>query len=135
MEKASKNAIRNLILYIVMFALIYVIWHAQPIAPLTTKGMQMLAILAGCIWGWSTIELIGPSMIAILLLGFTEGMTVAGALQATIGNYVVVFMLLIALIVQLVEDEGLPKLPTSAYPSSLAERLAVHAKLHKSEQT
>ena len=37
MEKASKNAIRNLILYIVMFALIYVIWHAQPIAPLTTK--------------------------------------------------------------------------------------------------
>ncbi|MBR2008838.1 MAG: hypothetical protein IJ936_01805, partial [Peptococcaceae bacterium] len=96
MEKASKNAIRNLILYIVMFALIYVIWHAQPIAPLTTKGMQMLAILAGCIFGWSTIELIGPSMIAILLLGFTEGMTVAGALQATIGNYVVIFMLLIA---------------------------------------
>ena len=114
MEKASKNAIRNLILYIVMFALIYVIWHAQPIAPLTTKGMQMLAILAGCIWGWSTIELIGPSMIAILLLGFTEGMTVAGALQATIGNYVVVFMLLIALIVQLVEDEGLPKLLVDA---------------------
>ena len=114
MEKASKNAIRNLILYIVMFALIYVIWHAQPIAPLTTKGMQMLAILAGCIWGWSTIELIGPSMIAILLLGFTEGMTVAGALQATIGNYVVIFMLLIALIVQLVEDEGLPKLLVDA---------------------
>ena len=114
MEKASKNAIRNLILYIVMFALIYVMWHAQPIAPLTTKGMQMLAILAGCIFGWSCIELIGPSMIAILLLGFTEGMTVSGALGATIGNYVVVFMLLIALIVQMVEEEGLPKLLVDA---------------------
>ena len=111
---ASKTALRNAILYAVMFALIYVIWHATPIAPLTTKGMQMLAILAGCIFGWSCIELIGPSMIAILLLGFTEGMTVAGALQATIGNYVVVFMLLIALIVQLVEDEGLPKLLVDA---------------------
>ena len=114
MEKASKNAIRNLILYVIMGILIYVIWHAEPIAPLTTKGMQMLAILAGCIFGWSCIELIGPSMIAILLLGFTEGMTVSGALGATIGNYVVVFMLLIALIVQMVEEEGLPKLLVDA---------------------
>ena len=111
---ASKTALRNAILYAVMFALIYVIWHATPIAPLTTKGMQMLAILAGCIFGWSCIELIGPSMIAILLLGFTEGMTVAGALQATIGNYVVVFLLLISLIVQLTEDEGLPELLVDA---------------------
>jgi len=114
MEQAKKNAIRNLILYAIMFVLVYFIWHLEPVAPLTPKGMQMLAILVGCIWGWSTIELIGPSMIAILLLGFTEGMTVAGALQATIGNYVVVFMLLIALIVQLVEDEGLPKLLVDA---------------------
>ena len=114
MDNAKKKSLRELVFYVIMIGLIFFIRNLEPVAPLTTKGMQLLALLVGCIWGWSTIGLIGPSMIAILVLGFTEGMTVAGALSATIGNYVVVFMLLIALIVQLVEDEGLPKLLVDA---------------------
>lgn len=111
---AKKKSAMHLVHYIIMLALIFIIRNATPVAPLTPKGMQLLALLVGCIWGWSFIGLIGPSMIAILVLGFTEGMTVTSSLGATIGNNIVVFMLLVFLIVQMVEDEGLPKLLVDA---------------------
>ena len=110
----TRKALIHLVHYIIMIALILFIGRITPVDPLTTKGMQMLGILAGCIWGWSFIGLIGPSMIAILMLGFTEGMTVTSSLAQTVGNSTVVFMLLVFLIVQMVEDEGIPKLLVDA---------------------
>lgn len=114
LNREKKKAILNLMHYIIMLGLIFVIRDITPVAPLTVKGMQLLALLVGWIWGCSFIGLIGPSMIAILLLGFTEGMTVPASLSATIGNNIVVFMLLVFLVVQMVEDEGLPKLLVDA---------------------
>lgn len=113
-KSAQKTAIKDLICYIIMFALIFGIRNITPIEPLTTKGMQLLGLLAGCIWGWSIIGLIGPSMVAILCLGYVQDMTVASAISASIGNYIVVFMLLIALVVQMTEDEKLPQLLVDA---------------------
>ena len=110
----TRKALIHLVHYIIMIALILFIGRITLVDPLTTKGMQMLGILAGCIWGWSFIGLIGPSMIAILMLGFTEGMTVTSSLAQTVGNSTVVFMLLVFLIVQMVEDEGIPKLLVDA---------------------
>lgn len=110
----KRKAMLHFIHYIIMFMLFYFIGHATPIEPLTVKGMQMIGLLVACIWGWSFIGLIGPSMVAILLLGFTEGMTVTSSLAATMGNNIVVFMLLVFLIVQMVQDEELPKLLVDA---------------------
>lgn len=113
-SKAQKTAIKDLICYIIMFVIMFGIGKMTPAEPLTVKGMQLLGLLAGCIWGWSVIGLIGPSLIAILRLGYVEGMTVAGAISSSVGNYIVVFMLLIALVVQMAEDEHLPKLMVDA---------------------
>ena len=55
----TRKAFGHLVHYIIMIALILLIGHASPIEPLTVKGMQMIGILAGCIWGWSFIGLIG----------------------------------------------------------------------------
>lgn len=114
MNAEKKKALLYLLHYMIMIALILLIGRATPVEPLTTKGMQMLGILAGCIWGWSFIGLIGPSLLAILMLGFTEGMTVTSSLASTVGNSTVVFMLLVFLLVQMVEDEGIPKLLVDA---------------------
>ena len=53
-------------------------------------------------------------MIAILCIGYEEGFTVTTALASTIGHPLVVFMLMIALVIQMVENEGVPKVIVNA---------------------
>ena len=114
MSDANKTAIKDIVCYLIMFLIIYVFNTATPVALLTEKGMQMLGILFACIWAWPLIGLIGPSMIAILCIGYEEGFTVTTALASTIGHPLVVFMLMIVLVIQMVENEGVPKVIVNA---------------------
>ena len=40
--------------------------------------------------------MIGPSLLGIFILGFTQDLTVAKALEASMGNTIVVFMLVMS---------------------------------------
>lgn len=57
-----------------------------PFGPLTPMGMQVLGIFVGMIWGWTIGETIWPSLLGLVLLGFTEGNTVNGVLGAAFAN-------------------------------------------------
>ncbi len=57
-----------------------------PFGPLTPMGMQVLGIFIGMIWGWTIGETIWPSLLGLVLLGFTEGNTVMGILNTAFAN-------------------------------------------------
>ena len=57
-----------------------------PFGPVTPLGMQVLGIFIGMIWGWTIGETIWPSLLGLVLLGFTEGNTVTGILNTAFGN-------------------------------------------------
>ena len=106
---SQKKVLVSIVHYVIMIALIVCIRSIPPLEPITVKGMQLLGILVGLIYGWSAIGMIGPSLLGIFLLGFTQDLTVAKALEASIGNTIVVFMLLSFLLIKLSEFEGVPK--------------------------
>lgn len=105
----SKSSVKIIVNYAIMIALILCIRNIAPPEPMTVKGMQLFALLIGLIYGWGTIGMIGPSLLGMFILGFTDGLTVATALQASIGNTIVAFMLLSFLLIKLSEIEGVPK--------------------------
>ena len=105
----KKYSITPIIHYIIMLLIIIMVRNISPVAPLTEKGVQLLALLIGLIYGWSLIGMIGPSLLGIFILGFTQDMTVGNALQASFGNTIVVFMLLSFLLIKLSENEKVPQ--------------------------
>ena len=106
---SQKKLLLSIVHYVIMIALIVCIRNIPPLEPITVKGMQLLGLLIGLIYGWSAIGMIGPSLLGIFVLGFTQDLTVAKALEASIGNTIVVFMLLSFLLIKLSEFEGVPK--------------------------
>lgn len=51
------------------------------IGPVTPVGMQVLGVFLGAIWGWSTVDKIWPSALAIIALGLGDYCTVAEAIE------------------------------------------------------
>ena len=41
-----------------------------PIGSMTTLGMTILGIFLGALWGWITCDMIWPSVLALVMLGF-----------------------------------------------------------------
>lgn len=55
---------------VIFFMLIgHVIPAPEPVTPL---GMQVLCTFVGMIWGWSTCSMLWPSLLGVVMLGFTE---------------------------------------------------------------
>ena len=42
-----------------------------PVAPITEMGMAVIFIFAGMIWGWSTCGMLWPSLLGVVMLGFS----------------------------------------------------------------
>ena len=52
---SGKVGFKTMLHFVIMCLIMYVIAIMNPIAPLTSAGMHMLGVLAGCIYGWMTI--------------------------------------------------------------------------------
>ncbi len=48
--------------------------------PLTPYGMALLGIFIGAVYGWCTVSMIWPSLLALTLMGLTLGVTWCGAI-------------------------------------------------------
>lgn len=59
-------------------------------AGITPMGMGILGCFIGAIYGWSTIDMIWPSIMAMIGMGFIVGMNAMA--QATFGNFIIVCM-------------------------------------------
>ena len=77
------------------------------IEPLTPFGMRILGIFLGAIYGWCTVEMIWPSFLALIMLGFTEYTTVTAAFQTAASNETVLISLFFLCIAYLIQTSGL----------------------------
>lgn len=68
-----------------------------PWEPITPLGMRLLGIFVGALWAWSTIGLLWPSLLVMLLMGFAGYTTVADVFLQGFGNSttMLVFFILI----------------------------------------
>ena len=60
--------------FIVVALLIFGFKYLPAPAPITETGMALLGVFLGAIYGWSTINIIWPSVLAILGMGMALGM-------------------------------------------------------------
>lgn len=104
----TKKDIKTYIYSVIGIALMFVIWHLPPFGPLTTYGMQLLGILVGCIWLWSTIGLLWPSALGIVAMMLSEqgGMTV---LTTAFSNSNVLLLLFVFPLFGIISETGVFK--------------------------
>ncbi len=105
---SGKLSVRIAVHFIIMCLLMYIVATINPLVPLTSAGMHMLGILAGCIYGWMTIGLVIPSLLGIFLMSFNELIGPGAAVAGSFGNPTVAMMLLLFCLIQLVQDEKVP---------------------------
>ncbi len=84
--------IHTVIVFVLMFGFPYL----PVISPLTPLGMQVVGIFLGCLYGWTMVDVVWPSFLGLLALGFTEFNTMTGTFQAAYGGdtYLFVFFML-----------------------------------------
>jgi sodium-dependent dicarboxylate transporter 2/3/5 len=66
----------------------------SPPEPITADGMKVLGILIGAIYGWTTVGGVWPSLLALVLLGFTGSNTVTGIFTSAIGSTLMIYLML-----------------------------------------
>jgi sodium-dependent dicarboxylate transporter 2/3/5 len=81
----------------------------SPPEPITADGMKVLGILIGAIYGWTTVGGVWPSLLALVLLGFTGSNTVTGIFTSAIGSYLMIYLMLLLIMVAVVSGTGVTK--------------------------
>ncbi len=80
-----------------------------PVGPLTEIGMNCLGILIGVIYAWTTTSLIWPSFLGMVAMVTNGAYTMTEWLPVFFANTTVVFMLLIFVFTQVINESGLVK--------------------------
>jgi len=75
--------------------------------PMTPLGMAVLGIFIGCIYGWCTTNLIWPSLVGLVLFGFTGFTTPTAAWGTLMSNGTVALALWLMIAVGLLNNTGL----------------------------
>ena len=67
----------------------------SPVDTISSLGMRVLGIFIGLIYGWIFVDLVWPSFLSFVILGFSGAMTVTEAFVAGMGStlYLQLFML------------------------------------------
>ena len=99
---------KTIIYSVIGIALMFIIWHLPPFGPITTYGMQLLGVLVGCIWLWSTVGLLWPSALGVVAMMLSEhgGISV---LTTAFSNTNVVMLLFLFPIFGIISDSGVFK--------------------------
>lgn len=71
---------------IIMFALMFGIGKLQPFGTVTPMGMNILGIFVGTLYGWLFLDLLWPSLLALVGLGMTGYMTVGEAFSQALSG-------------------------------------------------
>lgn len=93
----------------VIIIVLMLLGNFVPVAePLTRMGMQVIFIFAGMIWGWSTCGMLWPSLLGVIMLGFTEyAKTPEAALGLMLTNTTFVASLVAFVLFAYISDSGL----------------------------
>ena len=84
--RSNKYYLHSVITILLMFGMKFV----PPIEGITDTGMGVLGVFLGAIYGWCFVELVWPSIVALIALAFTGYTSLNGAFIAGFGNYTVI---------------------------------------------
>lgn len=90
----------------IIIGLMLLVGFIPPIDPITETGMQVLGIFLGCIYGWSLGEMVWPSILAMVLLGYVGENTVTAIFSAGFGDQNVLTVLFCMLMAYGIERSG-----------------------------
>ena len=108
----NKKIIHYLITLIVMFGFGYL---PAP-APITPYGMKIAGVFLGAVYGWTVLNMLWPSLLGLIALGFHVGMT--SVLQNSFGSPIIVMLLIIYVLLGLLEECGATKVLAKAFISN-----------------
>ncbi len=97
-EEAAKKQVK--LSYWVHTAIVLILMFGFPQLPLieslTPYGMKIVGIFLGCLYGWTMVSVIWPSLLGLLALGFTDLGTMPQVFQMAYGGdtYLFVFFML-----------------------------------------
>ena len=96
MSTNTKSNVKYWINTLIVLLLMFGFPQLPVIEPLTEYGMHVAGIFLGCLYGWTMISVIWPSLLGLLALGFTDFNTMTGTFQAAYGGdtYLFVFFML-----------------------------------------
>lgn len=78
--------------------------YVPPIGALTPMGMSIMGTFIGCVYGWSLIDMVWPSLVGLLGLGLTIGMDTLVA-QA-FGNQTVLVLIFLSIVIAVTTETG-----------------------------
>lgn len=81
-----------------------------PFSTVTEMGMKILGIYIGLLYLWSTVDMIWPSLLGIILTGMTGYKSVSALLSAGWGDGTVVYIWLICLFAYFINKSGVSKI-------------------------
>ena len=102
-EKAKQSNIIYLHYAVVLF-FCFGFKYLPPIGALTPLGMSIMGTFIGCIYGWSLINMLWPSLVGLLALGLTLGMDTLTA-QA-FGNQTVLVLIFMSVVIAVTTETG-----------------------------
>lgn len=78
--------------------------YLPPFGALTPMGMSIIGTFIGCVYGWSLIDMLWPSLVGLLGLGVTIGMDTLVA-QA-FGNQTVLVLIFLTIVIAVTTETG-----------------------------
>lgn len=88
MEETAKRK-SNLSYYInsaIVVLLMFLVPMIPPFGQITAMGMKVLGVFVGMLYGWLTVGFVWPSMLGLIMVGFTGATDISKALSAGFGN-------------------------------------------------
>lgn len=106
-ESALSRKARNYYLHsAISFLIIAIFYHAPAPEPITHTGMCIAGIFVGVIYAFSTVDIIWPALLGIVLLGTTELYSMTEVFTAAFGNDTWLFILFILTFASIINNSG-----------------------------
>lgn len=94
-------------LHVVIFLVLTFCFGLLPPCGLTEKGMKILGVFVGMLYGWTFISFSWPSMICLVALGFTGYATPTAVIAEAFSNAAVLFTIFVLVFTAYCNESGL----------------------------
>lgn len=84
--------------------------YLPPMGAITATGMEIVGIFIGTILAYCTVGMIWPSVFALIILGMVDGYNVTDVFRNAFGHSVVLYMFVLLLVGQMLEESGLTQI-------------------------
>ena len=84
-------------------------WFLPTIGAITPMDMKVLGVFVGSVYAWCTVEFIWPSLLAMVILGFTGFNTIGGVFATAFSDSIVLGCLFTFIFIYTLDAAGLTK--------------------------